>query len=103
MGSRGIKSRVYLQFWVLFSLSMLFIDVIVVFFLLDRAIFHHSQQKQSILELVCKRYDQRETINKYPGSLSADSVFQAGDRFLYITATDFPDQILLFYPSRRIA
>ncbi len=99
MGFRGIKSRVYLQFWVLFSLSMLFIDVIIVFFLLDRAISRHSEQKQHLLASVCKRYDQWETINKSSDNLVADSIFPAGDRFLYFTATAFRSNPAFFSQS----
>jgi two-component system NtrC family sensor kinase len=35
MGARGIKSRIFFQLWALFFLSMLFVDILVLFILFD--------------------------------------------------------------------
>jgi signal transduction histidine kinase len=54
MGFRGIKNRVFIHFWILFFLSMLLIDVLVVFFFLEKTISQLVQQKQFSLIVACE-------------------------------------------------
>ena len=54
MGLRGIKSRVFVQFWILFLLSSLFLDILLMFFFLERTISHFTEQKRFSLSVVCE-------------------------------------------------
>jgi two-component system NtrC family sensor kinase len=49
MAFRGIKNRVFIQFWILFFLSMLLIDVLVLFIFLERTIAQYIDQKRYAL------------------------------------------------------
>ena len=51
---RGIKNRVFIQFWILFLLSMLFIYTLVMFIFLDRTIAHYTEQKRAFLQIACE-------------------------------------------------
>ena len=54
MGVRGIKSRIFLQFWILFFLSMAFIYVLVLFLFLERTTAHFIEQKRNSLQIACE-------------------------------------------------
>jgi signal transduction histidine kinase len=87
MGFRGIKNRVFIQFWILFFLSMLFIDVLVLFIFLERTILRHMDQKRSALAIVCENL-QRLPKNDMASGLGIDQrLLPEGDRLFFAEAS----------------
>ena len=88
MSFRGIKNRVFIQFWILFFLSMLFIDVLVLFIFLERTISKFIEQKRSSLIIACENRRQASLTN-YNSSMGLENIlFDKGDRFLFFKATE---------------
>jgi signal transduction histidine kinase len=84
MGFRGIKNRVFIHFWILFFLSMLLIDVLVVFFFLERTISQFVQQKQSSLVSVCEN---RLRPHRFDHALEKNNeqvVFPNAEQFFFV-------------------
>ncbi len=54
MNFRGIKKRLFLQFWILFFLAMLLVDVLVVFIVLERNISQKIERKRHDLITICE-------------------------------------------------
>ena len=87
MGFRGIKNRIFIQFWILFFLSMLFIDVLVLFIFLERTISRHIDQKRSVLAIACQNH-RRFPINDDALGLVIDKrVLPKGDRLFFAEAS----------------
>ena len=84
MGFRGIKSRVFVQFWILFFLSMLFIDVLVMFFFLERAISRHIEHKQFSLTIACENQRSLITSDQALAKHNQKIEFPIGDSFLFV-------------------
>lgn len=89
MGIRGVKSRVFIQFWVLFFLSMLVMDLLVMFFFLERTIAHFTEQKRFSLVIACENQRRLILADKELRTLKETIVFPEGDSFF------FSDQNLL--------
>jgi two-component system NtrC family sensor kinase len=82
---RGIKNRVFLQFWILFFLSMLLVDVLLLFIFLERTISQKIDLKMQALRATCEQ--QRvpikadgENINKK----ESPAIFSKDDRFFFV-------------------
>ncbi|MBC2713005.1 MAG: hypothetical protein HGJ94_19025 [Desulfosarcina sp.] len=80
---RGIKNRVFVHFWILFFLSMLFIDVLVLFFFLERTISRYTDQKRFALMIACENQRRFPNADENSGLLKEKSAFPKGDRFLF--------------------
>jgi two-component system NtrC family sensor kinase len=87
MGLRGIKSRVFVQFWVLFFLCMLTIDILILFIFLERTISRYTDQKQIALVNACEFQWNSSMVTDGPGMLKGNSVFTEGDRFFFTTGS----------------
>ena len=83
MGVRGIKNRVFIQFWILFFLSMLFVDVLVLFIFLERTISRYTDQKRVALMIACENQRRIPITDENSGLLKDKSVFPKGDWFLF--------------------
>ena len=83
MGFRGIKNRVFIQFWVLFFLSMLLIDVLVLFIILERTISRYTDQKRFSLKIACENQRRIPLSDENLGLQKEKSVFPEGDRFFF--------------------
>ena len=83
MGVRGIKNRVFIQFWILFFLSMLFVDVLVLFIFLERTISRYTDQKRVALMIACENQRRIPITDENSGLLNEKSVFPKGDWFLF--------------------
>ena len=90
MGLRGIKSRVFLQFWILFFLAMLFIDILVMFFFLERSIAHYTEQKRFALAVACENQRQFIKENDKARLQQSTIVFPKNDNFLFVDANQTP-------------
>ena len=87
MGFRGIKNRVFIQFWILFFLSMLFIDVLVLFIFLERTVSRYIDQKRSALAIACEN-QRRFPIDEVTPILAMDqNLLPQGDRFFFAKAS----------------
>ncbi len=86
MRLRGIKNRVFIQFWILFFLSMLFIDVLVWFIFLEISIARHVDQKRFGLMSVCENQRRMISSGINPALREEPRVFPKGDRFFYSEA-----------------
>jgi two-component system NtrC family sensor kinase len=87
MGFRGIKNRVFVQFWILFFLSMLFIDVLVLFIFIERTISRYIDQKRSALAIACEN-QRRLPINDSAAGLGIEkSLLPEGDRLFFAEAS----------------
>jgi len=86
MGFRGIKNRILIQFWILFFLSMLFIDVLVLFIFFERTISQYIEQKRSALAIACEN-QLRFAVNDAGFSLAMDQrLLPEGDRLFFAHA-----------------
>jgi hypothetical protein len=83
MGFRGIKNRIFIQFWILFFLSMLLIDVLVVFIFLERTISGYVDQKKFSLTVACENHRRFFTGGQQSALLKESPHFPAGDRFFF--------------------
>ena len=86
MGFRGIKSRIFLQFWILFFLSMFFIYMLVMFIFLERTTAHYTEQKRKALRIACELMASRPFIGDTPGAFAPPSVFHKNETFLFLRA-----------------
>ncbi|WP_419661290.1 two component system sensor histidine kinase [Desulfosarcina variabilis str. Montpellier] len=82
---RGIKKRLFLQFWILFFLAMMLIDVLILFIFLERNITQTIDQKKQALIAVCEKKASLLTMNpdKTEKSLMPVLVDQ-NERFLFV-------------------
>ncbi len=83
MGFRGVKSRVFVQFWILFFLSMLLIDLLVVFIFLEITISRYADQKRFSLKIACENRRSLSIAGDQTSLSEVEGVFPAGDRFLF--------------------
>ncbi len=83
MGLRGTKSRVFVQFWILFFLSMLMMDVLVLFVSLERAISRYTEQKRVALRVACENRRRIPVAVKNSDSFKGPGFFDNGDRFFF--------------------
>ncbi len=83
MGFRGVKSRVFVQFWILFLLSMLLIDLLVVFIFLEITILRYTDQKRFSLKIACENRRPLSIAGDQTGLSEVEGVFPEGDRFLF--------------------
>lgn len=90
MGLRGVKSRVFIQFWVLFFLSMLFIDVLVLFFFLERTISHYTAQKRFSLAVACENQRWLPGVDKNVRLQKETLIFPEGDSFFFSDDIQMP-------------
>lgn len=84
-----------MQFWILFFLSMLFIDVLVLFIFLERTISRYTDQKRFSLMIACENQRRIPITDENSGLLKEKSVFPKGDRFFFaegpgLTRTNLP-------------
>jgi two-component system NtrC family sensor kinase len=86
MAFRGIKNRVFIQFWILFFLSMLFIDVLVLFIFLERTIAQYIDQKRYALVIASESWHRFPIGDETPGLVIDKSIFPDGDRFFLAKA-----------------
>jgi methyl-accepting chemotaxis protein len=90
MGFRGIKNRVLVVFWILFFVSMGFMDVLIVSIYLQHSLARITQQKRSALAFICQaRFDtlpggHSERLKLLPDRLPD------GDRFFSLTRDQLP-------------
>jgi uncharacterized membrane protein len=84
MGFRGTKNRIFIQFWILFFLAMLFIDVLMVFIFLERTLSRYIEQKKSSLMIACENIGRFHGNDQKTGLLKKKTVFPEGDRFFYV-------------------
>lgn len=83
MGFRGIKNRVFIQFWILFFLSMLLIHILMLFIFLERTVSRYTDQKQLSLIMACEN-QMRSPVSQGPSGLpESKKAFPSGDRFLF--------------------
>ena len=83
MGFRGISNRVFIQLWILFFLSMLFLDVLVLFIFLESAISRHTDQKRFSLMRASENQKRVPLSDENMGLLKEKQVLPNGDRFLF--------------------
>jgi len=83
---RGIKNRVFIQFWILFFLSMLFIYTLVMFLFLERTTAHFIEQKRNSLQLACENVMRSEDVGQAIEARQKSSAFKKEERFLFIPA-----------------
>lgn len=84
MGLRGIKSRVFVQFWLLFFLSTIFIDVLVAYILLERSISRYVDQKRVALTIACESSPRTGPEPDRSTLKEEGTAFPKGDRFFYV-------------------
>ena len=84
MGFRGIKSRIFLQFWILFFLSMFFIYMLVMFIFLERTTAHFTDQKRNALQIACEWMRSNPDAGEPDRIKPAPAAFQANEKFLFI-------------------
>lgn len=87
MGFRGIKKRIFVQFWILFFLSMLFIDVLMIFIFIERSLSRYTEQKKFDLMIACENQSRFHGPDQKSGLLKEKIVFPEGDRFFYLPQT----------------
>ena len=81
---RGIRNRVLVQFWMLFLVSMLLIDILVLLIFLDRSTSHFIDQKRFLLEAASQaRLPIAESIGD-SDHLREKQILPTGDHFLFI-------------------
>jgi two-component system NtrC family sensor kinase len=90
MGFRGTKNRIFIQFWILFFLAMLFIDVLMVFIFLERTLSRYIEQKKSSLMIACENIGRFHGSDQKTGLLKEKTVFPEGDRFFYVERSGTP-------------
>lgn len=83
---RGIKNRVFIQFWILFLLSMLFIYTLVMFIFLDRTIVHYTKQKQLFLQIASEDVMRSGDSEHAIAAIKNSSAFRKDERFLFLRA-----------------
>jgi len=83
MGLRGVKSRVFIQFWVLFFLCMLFLDLLVMFLYLERTISHYTAQKRFSLAVACENQRRLSGVDQKMRLQKETIVFPEGDSFFF--------------------
>lgn len=82
---RGIKKRLFLQFWILFFLAMLLIDVLMLFIFLERNIAQTINRKKHALIAVCeKKAGLRTTHSDQTSKSMLPALFDKGERFLFV-------------------
>ena len=84
MGFRGIKNRVFIHFWILFFISMLLIDVLVVFFFLERTISRFVQQKQFSLVVACENQLKHHRFDKTLEMMNEQLGFSKEEQFFFV-------------------
>lgn len=82
---RGIKNRVFIQFWILFFLSMLFIYVLMMFIFLERTIFHYTEEKRRFLQMACENFVRFGDVDPAMEAMQSSSALKKGDRFLFLS------------------
>jgi two-component system, NtrC family, sensor kinase len=90
MGFRGIKNRIFVQFWILFFLSMLLMDLLVLFISLEISISRYISQRRVALTIACENRRRLAHENgKFP---EIPNTFANGDRFFFTRRIDLkPD------------
>ncbi len=83
MGFRGIKNRVFIQFWILFFLSMLFIDLLVLFIFLEKTLLRYSDHKRFALMIACEERGRIRLPDENLDLLKAKGIIPTGDRFFF--------------------
>ena len=82
---RGIKNRVFIQFWILFCLSMLVVDILLLFIFLERTIAQKIELKMQVLRDTCEeRRLSIEPEDAIPLKKDSTGGFQKGDRFFFV-------------------
>ena len=90
MGLRGIKSRVFVQFWILFLLSALFLDVLLMFFFLERTISHFTEQKRFSLTVVCENIQGLDYFQGHSKKNKKSIAFPQNDPFFFTEISQLP-------------
>jgi two-component system, NtrC family, sensor kinase len=83
---RGIKNRVFIQFWILFFLSMFFIYTLVMFIFLERTISHYAEHKRTSLQIVCEHLIRYRDVDQAIEAKQNSSAFKKEERFIFIPA-----------------
>jgi two-component system NtrC family sensor kinase len=83
---RGIKNRVFIQFWILFFLSMFFIYALVMFIFLDRTIAHYTEQKRAFLQIACENVMRSGDVEHAIKAMQDSRAFKKDERFLFLPA-----------------
>lgn len=82
---RGIKKRLFIQFWILFFLSMVLVDVLVLFIFLERNITQKINRKMYALMETCEAKSRLVTTDAENTNKSALlSLIDENDRFLFV-------------------
>jgi two-component system, NtrC family, sensor kinase len=82
---RGIKKRLFFQFWILFLLALVLVDVMVVFIFLERGVARKINRKMHALIEVCEKKEPTTTMGANPTVNSQPIAFiDQNDRFLFI-------------------
>ncbi len=82
MGIRGIKSRVFFQLWILFFISLLFIEILISFIFIDKTIDIFTHFKTQLLEITCEKLISEEIGNGDPKIFKEKAGSLAEDHFL---------------------
>lgn len=85
MGFRGIKSRIFIQFWVLFFLSMLLIDILVLFVSLQKTIARYTDQKHAALVISCENWARFPILENGGASRYEKDASNDDDRIFFVT------------------
>jgi two-component system NtrC family sensor kinase len=83
---RGIKNRVLLQFWILFFLSMLLIDILVLFIFLEQSISQYTEQKRILLRIACEKKMFSDAQSEINNPVAEQIILSGGDRFFFAMA-----------------
>ena len=82
---RGIKNRLFFQFWLLFFIAMILVDVLILLVFLEREIAQLINSKKESLSAVCERKNAIELdikLNKLQGNFSLIDL--ADNHFVFI-------------------
>ena len=83
---RGIKQSLFFQFWILFFLAMLLVDVLMLFIFLERTISQKIDQKMYALIDVCQEQSRSIKLgHNNTRKLKSLSHFNKDDAFLFVT------------------
>lgn len=83
---RGIKNRVFIQFWILFFLSTFFIYLLVMFIFLERTISHYTEQKRAFLQIACENVIRSGDAGHAIEARQKCSALKKDERFLFLPA-----------------
>ena len=99
---RGIKSRVFIQFWFLFLIALLFIDLLIFFFVEERMVNRFIDEKQSFLTIACEYRHLESSQSITAGKLQHDRFFGDACAFFYLDAgMSVSDRVALSEASQR--